>query len=386
MAKPVILCVDDEKTVLNGLRDELKYEFGKDFAIELAESGEEGLALVEDLLAEGTVIPVIVSDQIMPGMKGDEFLIAMHHRLPYTRKVLLTGQASPESVGNLVNHGALYRFISKPWEPKHLFEVLQEAIREYYHDIHHKEDEAAQARRMQRAMMTDPEILTRFFPASHICYRPGEPLAGDFYWFAEREGQFFLCLGDAGGGGIPGAYFTALGISALNFVLMYGTHNEAAEFLTGFSRRIAPQLLEIAQGAGSGTGMKVAFCKIDPKAKKLAYAGAGQDAFVLRAGTWLPLKGDDDALSFEDHSSRTKFPTNEITYQAGDRLFIFSDSISRQANLKGETLSVSKVQEKIAAMAELPMPALGLQLETLIDAWIAQPVPNDDILCIGIEL
>lgn len=114
MTTATILCVDDERNVLLTLRTQLMRHF-PDYTIEIAESAAEALALVDELRAEGVEVPLVIADQIMPGMRGDQLLIELHRRYPEMLKVMLTGQARAEDVGNVVNHGKLYRFLAKPW-------------------------------------------------------------------------------------------------------------------------------------------------------------------------------------------------------------------------------------------------------------------------------
>jgi PAS domain S-box-containing protein len=133
MSKPIILCVDDERNVLLSLRNQLMQDF-PGFMIEIAESAEEALEVVEDLLCNGIELPLVIADQIMPIMKGDQFLIELHNRHPKILKVMLTGQASAENVGNVVNRGNVYRFISKPWNKKDLQLTVSEALRSYQQD------------------------------------------------------------------------------------------------------------------------------------------------------------------------------------------------------------------------------------------------------------
>ena len=113
--KPVILCVDDEKIILSSLKEQLKRHFGSLYHIETVESGEEALEVVGEFAERNVELPIVVADQIMPGMKGDELLRAIHLRLPKTLKIMLTGQANADAVGNAVNHARLYRYIAKPW-------------------------------------------------------------------------------------------------------------------------------------------------------------------------------------------------------------------------------------------------------------------------------
>jgi PAS domain S-box-containing protein len=130
MSKPTILCVDDERNVLLTLRNQLMQDF-PDFMIEIAESAEEAIEVVEDLLSNGIELPLVIADQIMPRMKGDQFLIELNDRYPKILKVMLTGQASAEEVGNAVNRGSLYRFMSKPWNKQDLQLTVSEALRSY---------------------------------------------------------------------------------------------------------------------------------------------------------------------------------------------------------------------------------------------------------------
>lgn len=129
MSKRAIVCVDDERFVLISLRDQLFHHLGSDYNIEMAESGEEALEIFEELREDEIEIPLIISDQIMPGIKGDELLIRLHAQYPKTLKILLTGQASAEAVGNAVNAANLYRYIAKPWEETDLSLTVMEAIR-----------------------------------------------------------------------------------------------------------------------------------------------------------------------------------------------------------------------------------------------------------------
>ncbi|NJM57811.1 MAG: response regulator [Synechococcales cyanobacterium RU_4_20] len=70
-----IICVDDDASILACLGEQLKRQFGASYDVELASQGPEALELVADLLAEGVTIPLILSDQVMPKMSGDQFLI-----------------------------------------------------------------------------------------------------------------------------------------------------------------------------------------------------------------------------------------------------------------------------------------------------------------------
>ncbi|MBD2483352.1 response regulator [Planktothrix sp. FACHB-1365] len=132
MAKQLaILCVDDESVILESLKEQLKRNLPQHYELESAESGEEALEVIEGLHEEGLEVALVISDQIMPGLQGDELLIRIHQSYPQMLKIMLTGQADAQSVGNVVNQASLYRYISKPWDETDLILTVQEALRRY---------------------------------------------------------------------------------------------------------------------------------------------------------------------------------------------------------------------------------------------------------------
>jgi CheY-like chemotaxis protein len=128
MSKPVILCVDDEIVVLNSLKIQLKNELGDAYLYEVAESADEALELIEELKEDETHILVIVSDWLMPGLKGDEFLIKVHQKYPNIIKVMLTGQADESAIERVRVQAELHSCLSKPWDKQQLIEIIKSGL------------------------------------------------------------------------------------------------------------------------------------------------------------------------------------------------------------------------------------------------------------------
>jgi len=134
MNKVAIVCIDDEPTILDSMEIELEKAVGHDYLIEIAEDGQEGLEVCEELLENGDEIALVISDCIMPGMKGDELLRRIHIFSPKTLKILLTGQADLGAVGNAIKHANLYRYIAKPWQSDDFRLTVTEALHSYFQD------------------------------------------------------------------------------------------------------------------------------------------------------------------------------------------------------------------------------------------------------------
>lgn len=118
-----LLLVDDEANIVNALRRVLRLD---GYQIYTAESGAQGL----EILAQHN-IGVIISDQRMPAMVGTEFLSIVKERYPETIRIVLSGFSDLDSVTEAINKGAIYKFISKPWDDNDLRANIKDAFNRY---------------------------------------------------------------------------------------------------------------------------------------------------------------------------------------------------------------------------------------------------------------
>ena len=129
MSTPVkysVLIVDDEPDVLFSLKGLLR----RDFDLHTAESGEEALEILRQ-----HPVHVIMTDQRMPGMTGVELMDRAKTQYPSAIRIVFTGYADIKAVIEAINTGGLYRYITKPWDPDELIEVLHLAARRYEQDV-----------------------------------------------------------------------------------------------------------------------------------------------------------------------------------------------------------------------------------------------------------
>lgn len=171
MKKPVIVCIDDEPDVLNSLKIELKKAIGDRCIIETAEGGEDALELLADLQADEYEIALVLSDYIMPDIKGDELLKRIHERSPDTLTIMLTGQADLEALSNAIKYAKLYRYIPKPWQNEDLKLTVVEAIHSYLQDqkltdeIIKRQESNFELKRVNEALSASESQLKQFLEA-----------------------------------------------------------------------------------------------------------------------------------------------------------------------------------------------------------------------------
>ena len=128
MGKKAILCVDDESMILESLKEQIEKRLGDDYIYETAENAEEGLEVIEELVEEGTEVLIIVSDWLMPGIKGDEFLVEVHKRFPGIVNVMLTGQAQEDAIENAKQNANLHACLFKPWAEDDLINTIKTGL------------------------------------------------------------------------------------------------------------------------------------------------------------------------------------------------------------------------------------------------------------------
>lgn len=128
----LIVCIDDDDLVLDSLERELFEFVSNDYILEFAQSAKEALDVINELVfREKHELALVITDHIMPGMRGDELLIHLHKIFPESLKILLTGQADMNSIAKIINRANLYRYVQKPWYESDLKITIKEAIKSF---------------------------------------------------------------------------------------------------------------------------------------------------------------------------------------------------------------------------------------------------------------
>jgi response regulator RpfG family c-di-GMP phosphodiesterase len=118
-----ILLVDDDPNILAACKRALR----KQFCIETAQGGEEGLRLIQ----KDGPFAVVVADMGMPGMDGVQFLSRVKESAPDSVRMMLTGNADMRTAVDAVNEGNIFRFLTKPCPPERLASMLDAGIQQY---------------------------------------------------------------------------------------------------------------------------------------------------------------------------------------------------------------------------------------------------------------
>lgn len=133
MAKPAILTVDDDLSVLNSVERDLRSKYGQDYRILPVNSGKAALEYLIKLEQRGETVALFLVDQRMPEMSGTEFLAEAMKTFPHAKRVLLTAYADTKAAIDSINEVGLDYYLMKPWHPpeEKLYPVLDELLEDW---------------------------------------------------------------------------------------------------------------------------------------------------------------------------------------------------------------------------------------------------------------
>ena len=133
MAKPVIMTLDDDSSVLNSVERDLRAHYGQDYRIIPINNGKTALEYLKRLEQRNEPVALFLVDQRMPEMSGVEFLMEAIQTYPQARRVLLTAYADTQAAIDSINEVGLNYYLMKPWHPpeEKLYPILDELLEDW---------------------------------------------------------------------------------------------------------------------------------------------------------------------------------------------------------------------------------------------------------------
>ena len=427
MSKSIILCVDDERVVLTSLRAQLRRIFENKYEIETAESGDEAIEIIDELLDDKIEIPLIISDQIMPGLRGDELLGYVSKNSEKTMTIMLTGQADAQAVGRAVNNANLYRYITKPWNETDLQMTVKEAVRSFFQDkkieeqnkelekmvlqlkeynesleetvkmrtkkvVEQKEiiekkniDILASikyAERIQKALLTPKNKLNSIIPENFIFFIPKDIVSGDFYWVKKRQNKKIIVVADCTGHGVPGAFMSMLGASLLNDIARETV--VANEILNQLRYRLKKTLHQTSEDNESSDGMDISLSVIENS--DLQFAGAYNPLIIIRNNEIIEIKADRMPIGIHRKDTNS-FTNKNVELKTNDMLYMFTDGYTDQFGGDSDKKFLMKKFKNL--LLEINNRNLSEQKEILhntLIAWRGKTEQIDDVTVLGIRI
>jgi thioredoxin reductase (NADPH) len=140
-ARPVLLTVDDDPSVSRAVARDLRRRYGADYRIMRADSGEDALQAIRDVVLRGEQVAAILADYRMPRMNGVDFLEQAMDLVPQARRALVTAYADTNAAIQAINVVDVDHYLLKPWEPpeEKFYPVVDELLEAWQREGHQPE-------------------------------------------------------------------------------------------------------------------------------------------------------------------------------------------------------------------------------------------------------
>lgn len=247
-------------------------------------------------------------------------------------------------------------------------------------------DSIRYARHIQSSLLPNKAELDKVFTQYFVLYKPKDIVSGDFYWAKRKGDMIYVAVADCTGHGVPGGFLTMLGISFLNEIFLNDGSLPPHDILNRLREKMVGSLMRENQEQQAQDGMDIAFCLIDVEQRKIQFAAANSQAYLIRGGEIMELKGDKMPIGLHVKVNES-FTTATIDFSTGDELFLFSDGYKDQIGGENEKRLKSVAFKNI--LREIYAHPIEMQqqlIEKTYEEWKCTYDQTDDVLVMGIKL
>ena len=248
------------------------------------------------------------------------------------------------------------------------------------------------AKRIQEAILPPYELMRSRYPESFILYKPKDIVAGDFYWFSDKDQKFIVAACDCTGHGVPGAFMSLIGYSLINEVILEKSITDPANALDAMKKGIIKSLGQKGQSGEQKDGMDMSLVSLENVQEgnktihKLCYAGANNSLYIVRKGELIELNADKMPIGIYMGIDRP-FINKEMILEPGDTIYLFTDGYADQfGGDQGKKFTKKRFKETLVKMGNEPLYSQKNSLEETLLTWAGDEQQVDDVLVIGIRI
>ncbi|MCB0401524.1 MAG: tetratricopeptide repeat protein [Flavobacteriales bacterium] len=252
-------------------------------------------------------------------------------------------------------------------------------------EIKNKEivDSINYARRIQSAILPSIERIRKTLPDSFVFYQPKDIVAGDFYWYKERQGKILIAVADCTGHGVPGAMVSVVCHNALNRAVNDFKLIEPAKILDK-TAELVREAFELNQEEVKD-GMDISLCCFDLENKRLEYAGAINSLFFIRENKLNEVKGDKQPIG--QYAEIKPFTNHVLDFNHGDKFYLFSDGYADQfGGVKGKKYMYRRFRDFMLKLSDIDFSKQQAMLKKEFDHWKGNLEQLDDVCIIGVQI
>lgn len=243
------------------------------------------------------------------------------------------------------------------------------------------------AYRIQSAALPPKQYMDRILKDYFILNKPRDIVSGDFYWVAQKDSHTFFSVGDCTGHGVPGAFMSMLGLSALNDIVKSLDICKASTILDLLRVKIQESLHQAAESEIiSNDGMDISLGIYDPTSRMMQFSAAHNPVYLIRKGDITVIPADKTGIG-GFLSEKHEFTNHSMLCEPGDQIYLFSDGFPDQfGGSSGKKYKYLRFREFLLTIHKEPMSRQKWLLDEEIENWKSSFDQVDDIMVMGIRI
>lgn len=271
-----------------------------------------------------------------------------------------------------------------------------ELIQNHYHSLKETQksmsDSLRYAQKIQNALFTHHDLLQEYFSDHFVFFKPKEKVSGDFSWATLIDNKLIIVVSDCTGHGVPGAFMTILGFSYLSEIVNEHQHTEPDKILNKLRQYIISSLHQEGKLYEPKDGMDISVVQIDFENKKFKFSGANTTFCFIpelvdkEQQALYEFKGDRMPVSY--HYKMRPFSLLELTYQKGDKFYLYTDGyIDQFGGPNGKKFKSVSFRRMLEKNHSLPMEKQKSILDETMKNWLSDRYEQiDDMTVMGFKI
>ncbi|MFZ6050671.1 PP2C family protein-serine/threonine phosphatase [Halocola ammonii] len=239
------------------------------------------------------------------------------------------------------------------------------------------------AERLQKVILPSREFLQTKENTFAVFYLPKDIVSGDFYYIYEREGLEYISVIDCTGHGVPGAFMSLMGHTAIARAVEEQQLKTPNEILDSLQNQIRKELQRHGEN-DIRDGMDLAFIVLDRANSKLQFAGANSSISIVKGSETIDIKGDRRAIGDENMQP---FESQEIDFEKGSMIYLYSDGYRDQfGGSRNKKIGRKRFRELLKGIANHNAITQEKTLEKSFFDWKGETPQTDDVCVVGVRV
>lgn len=244
-------------------------------------------------------------------------------------------------------------------------------------------DSISYAKRIQKAILRNPNFIKELFPESFILHKPKDIIAGDFYMAETFGDKIIFAVADCTGHGVPGAIISVVCHTAVKRAIRrVGSLDPAA--ILNETRKL---IIETFAGSDEDIkdGMDIALCVFDPISNLLDFSGANINLHYFQNNELNIIKANKQPVG--QHVNLLPFTNQRVQLNKGDSIYLFTDGYPDQfGGPKGKKFKHKQLRQLLHHASTLSMQEQYTLIKQTFENWKGDLAQVDDVCVMGIKL